>query len=973
MHVAIPVMFRLLPGLFMLACFAFTSLGADAQDFSSNLVAYWKLDDGSGTTAVDSSGNGHDGTVTGNPAWQSSAKIAGGLDFETTDGVDRIDVGTFDLSGSGVSIAAWIRWENGFSDSRIVIKSNSNNGADQLWGMTVTSNGRVDFRIRVGGTFVQLDSADGATTSGQWHHVAGTYDGTTMRLYIDGTEVASTAHKVGGAVDQDASAPVALGDSPQGSRTFDGVMDDVRIYDRALSEKDIATLHAWSPKTYYVRTDGDNSNTGTGTSAAEAWATITGAATKALAQGDIVYVRAGTYAGSVAPTVDGTVSNPIKFIADTYGTVFGTPGYVTIQSDSGDHALDVQDDDYLTFSGFKLQGHVDGSDTVDFDAEGLVLEKCEIYGATGAGIDADGGSAKIVNCLIRDNTGDGISLTLATLEVINTTITANGSDGIEQHSGESTVSNCIIAFNNSDGLDLNSGKMSHAYNIVFGHGSQNFEGTSLSFNELEQDPLFRGGGDYSLQEDSPAIDFGYNASNHTTDDLAGISRPVGSSYDLGCYEWYDTLIGHWKLDETSGTDAADSSSIANDGFFWNGATPSSAGPYPGVGAVAGEFYGNNAHIGIYEDSIYNKITDKFSIAVWVNFDQKIQDQTFQQYLVERSSWGDQTGFALMTDQPWTNQILFRVMNGSANGDAAWDDPEIEAGTWYHVVGTYNGSEVKLYVNGELKDTTAFTGMMLPDSGTNLNLGNQVDGRLFDARIYHHALSHSEVSELYGLVAHWKLDETSGSIASDSTGKGRDGTITGDQTWVASGKIDGAFDFETTDGVDIIDVGTFDLEGSGASISTWIKVEDGFSDSRIVIKSNSNSGADQLWGMTVAAARRLDFRIRSGGTFNQLDSANDEIVAGTWHHCVGTYDETTMRLYIDGVEVPSLAHTVGGAGDTDASAPVALGDSPQGSRTFDGLLDDARVYNRPLSVAEIAALYAAGSAKGLRIIKWVEVK
>ena len=89
------------------------------------------------------------------------------------------------------------------------------------------------FRLRAGGATTTL--AGGALTTNAWTHVAATYDGADMRLYIDGKEVAKAAKT--GNLDTDNKVAVWIGDQPPaGGGPFDGLIDDVRLFARALSQ-----------------------------------------------------------------------------------------------------------------------------------------------------------------------------------------------------------------------------------------------------------------------------------------------------------------------------------------------------------------------------------------------------------------------------------------------------------------------------------------------------------------------------------------------------------------------------------------------------------------------------------------------------------------------------------------------------------------------------------------------------------------
>ena len=88
----------------------------------ADLVAHWRFDETSGTIAHDASGNGHDGTITGDPKW-GGGKIGGALEFNGTG--DVVELGAFDVVGPGITIAAWLKPNSlGINDGRVLTKAN---------------------------------------------------------------------------------------------------------------------------------------------------------------------------------------------------------------------------------------------------------------------------------------------------------------------------------------------------------------------------------------------------------------------------------------------------------------------------------------------------------------------------------------------------------------------------------------------------------------------------------------------------------------------------------------------------------------------------------------------------------------------------------------------------------------------------------------------------------------------------------
>ena len=216
-----------------------------AEGVGPALVAHWKLDDGVGPTAVDSIG-GHDGTLVSTPPWVTGI-IGGALDFDGTN--DYVDVGTFDVSGSGLTTMGWFNADSlpATTDPRIVSKASSTAEADAWWQLSIltsASNANIRLRTKAGGTTSTLIDSSTNLNPGQWYFAVGTYNAATgqMKLYLDGTEVASQLHPAGGAIDTNPTVPVAIGANGTAEQFFDGVLDDVRVYNRALNATEIADL-----------------------------------------------------------------------------------------------------------------------------------------------------------------------------------------------------------------------------------------------------------------------------------------------------------------------------------------------------------------------------------------------------------------------------------------------------------------------------------------------------------------------------------------------------------------------------------------------------------------------------------------------------------------------------------------------------------------------------------------------------------
>jgi hypothetical protein len=219
----------------------------------ADLVAHWRLDETSGTIAHDASGNGHDGTIIGEPKW-GAGKIGGALEFDGSG--DVVDLGAFDVVGPGITLAGWLKPDSfAINDGRVLTKADEWGENNHWWMLsTIGEAGEIRLRFRLkttdGQNTTTLIASSGVLEVGEWQHAAATWDGTTMRLYLNGEEVGSTA-KGGDAVATDASVKASIGSQPPDAyatdishvnKFFDGFLDDVRLYNGALSQDEIQIL-----------------------------------------------------------------------------------------------------------------------------------------------------------------------------------------------------------------------------------------------------------------------------------------------------------------------------------------------------------------------------------------------------------------------------------------------------------------------------------------------------------------------------------------------------------------------------------------------------------------------------------------------------------------------------------------------------------------------------------------------------------
>lgn len=221
----------------------------------------------------------------------------------------------------------------------------------------------------------------------------------------------------------------------------------------------------------------------------------------------------------------------------------------------------------------------------------------------------------------------------------------------------------------------------------------------------------------------------------------------------------DRALGIWKMDECSGGTAADASGSGNDGAMVGGATFSTDTP-SGKGCSA-DLAGNGRYINTGSNASFSEISTALTVMGWI----KIVTPHCYNWIFSNDHdflSGTNNGFALGTY--CSNQTIFRVRNGSAVQVAG---PALTTGKWHHMAGVYDGSMLKLYVDGKEVATAAYsggvTGYPASWNGDIGNLGNcptcSPHGLLVDdVHIFSKALVATEVEAIYasGLAGSYQV-------------------------------------------------------------------------------------------------------------------------------------------------------------------------------------------------------------------------
>lgn len=430
-----------------------------------------------------------------------------------------------------------------------------------------------------------------------------------------------------------------------------------------------------------------------------------------------------------------------------------------------------------------------------------------------------------------------------------------------------------------------------------------------------------------------------------------------------------------------------------------------------------EFDGSNDHVNI---SSSPKLTgyDKFTVSIWAKSGnwEPFFCKSGQHRIRYRTNPND---FAYST--------TFNTTGATVNSRENLTDDK-----WYHLVMRYDGKNFSGYLNAEKQQSTQVANASVVSNSNDFVLGAQCSLEYFngrsidDVRVYNRSLSSSEIQNLYderpvsreGLVLHQDFNEgpkncelTSGdSCLSDDSGNSNDGTPYGfddnsfdtgsgwlDETPLNRPKVkeysqdahiktyggnNGALEsFKLSKAWSEGYLGNTSLKFDGVddrvrvssrpslrinsslSLSAWIKT-DNSSDTRGII--DTQESGERGYRITVENGE-LEFGVYAGdiGKGQTELRGNTMIADGSWHHVVGSWDGNRMEVYVDG----ELESTATQPAIAVSNQDLFLGVRDVDNGWFDGKIDDARVYDRSLSKAEVNSLYNRESVTEDLVGRW----
>ncbi|WP_266204893.1 LamG-like jellyroll fold domain-containing protein [Pontibacter kalidii] len=212
---------------------------------TNTLVGHWKMEEASGTTLLDASEYKNHATTVGNPTWTGGVvgqalQLNGSSQYATVP-----DNTSLDITGS-ITLAAWIKPEK--VATQYLLKKATQSGTNG-YELSLSNAGKVFFRFNQassGDMYRQNSVASYPTDGTTWMHVAATYDGTVINIYINGKLNSYKTLSAPSSINVNALA-LGIGAQSDGGSKFQGAIDDARVYNTALSASQIMELTTVSP------------------------------------------------------------------------------------------------------------------------------------------------------------------------------------------------------------------------------------------------------------------------------------------------------------------------------------------------------------------------------------------------------------------------------------------------------------------------------------------------------------------------------------------------------------------------------------------------------------------------------------------------------------------------------------------------------------------------------------------------------
>jgi len=367
------------------------------------------------------------------------------------------------------------------------------------------------------------------------------------------------------------------------------------------------------------------------------------------------------------------------------------------------------------------------------------------------------------------------------------------------------------------------------------------------------------------------------------------------------------------------------------------------------------FNGSTDYIDCGSPSLFDDLTS-FSFSCWFNSDLKSQDRG----ILGKWLSGTDRSFALNLET--SGNIRFVVRNSSQTAVSTYiNTSDWSTGNWYNVIGVYDGTNVKVYLDGVLKDTASLTGTVLNTThpfriGKYHSTTATFSGKISQVCFFDYTLSTDQRNYLYNLnnpmaitgaepVAYWPLGDNS----NPNSNAGYPNISVG---------ADSVFEFDGNDYVNTnFQIGT----ETAYSFSAWFKIASAPAADSIILADANSAGQSRSQRAQLGFYQNFFFAIMGNGSSSWYDLSSYNISAAydnNWHNITLAINGTSQKLYLDGSLVRTYTSSISaGTAGTQNYTIGRYGD--YNGHYFEGELSNVQIWDTELLASEVTTLYNSG--------------
>jgi hypothetical protein len=929
-------------------------------------IAYYNFDENGGTSVVDRSGNGFSGTIY-NSAPYTNGRYGSGMRLNGTNQHIRITTQTGMNTNSG-SVMAWVRPSSNPSYDQMVVMGNRD--SNRIFLYRIANNGNLGLRL---GTLVTTDTGVNIPVN-TWSHIALTYNGGSYQMYMNGRQVSSGSY-TGLTSLNGFSAIGAYDDGFSNINSyFPGVIDEVKMYNYVRNAQQIAE-------------DFNANHPAPGSPISSAighWRFDEGQGTVANNAGAGGSALNGTLQGMSSPatnasgwTGNGKFNKALQFDGSDRVVISDT------------NTLDLTEHTLSAWVYFRSWNAASMANSIisKFDDTSAQRSYLLYTSATGELLYQTSSSGNSTGAVTLSS---GITLQLNTWYHLAATYDGSTMRVYVNGRPSSVTATQTGIFNGTAAFCIG---CRYGGGTPVGHSTANIDEVKVY--------------SYALSDTQIQSEFNQGASTvmgSTSTESNGITVGNAEAREFcvpGDTSTCNPPIAEWKMDENTGTSIRDTSGNENTGTVTSGTWTRGR-----IGSAL-QFNGSSGFANAGSASILDNLDNK-TISAWIYLN-TYGETGYGRIIDKGTGTSGQAGWSLFVCGTVslcnTNSLAFFQNWSTGDQRGWWSTPanSIPTGQWVHVSASYNRTSTSndpvLYINGvrqTVTETQIPAGTVSADDAYNIYIGNReqddrtFDGRIDMVRLYNYIRTPAQINWDYsrGRPLSWiKFDECTGTTANDSGSLMNAGTISigasGTQTGAgtctsgsaadawnngASGKFSSALNFDGTDDVVTLPANTrYDLSATtGGSAFLWVR-KNSICDSA---NSNNNEIFLNLWGSShtgntwwigclghnQSPANALTFR-HNGVVFSYTPLTFPN---SSWQHIGFVYTGTEIRYYVNGIQVGTNAFT----GNVTSTSPVCIGNYNSGctdSYSFNGTIDDVRLYNYPLTDTQVKVMMNEGAA------------